>query len=41
MNLWELREAIEASIPAWVAVVAIGFAVVVLAYGLLTRGRRG
>jgi hypothetical protein len=38
MNLWELRQAIESAIPAWVSVAAIIFAFVVLIYGLLTRG---
>jgi hypothetical protein len=40
MNLWELREAIESAIPAWVSIVAIVFALAVAAYGIKTRGLR-
>ena len=40
MSIWDLRQVIESAVPAWVAFAALFVAVVVLAYGYLTRRRK-
>ena len=41
MSIWDLRQAIESAIPAWLPIVVLIGAVAVVCYGIWTRGING